>query len=220
MANIVIFGTGAMAQVAKVYIDRHGPHRIVGFTVDRAFKTGDSFEGHPLVAWDELEQHFPPDAVQLLGPMTYQNLNAIRRDRFLDGRARGYKFASFIHPDSRIYTEDIGENCFILENNVIQPFASIGNDVIIWSGNHIGHHVSIGDHCFIASQVGIAGNTKIGKECHIAGQVGITHGLTIGDRCVMLNAAVVAKNLPDDTVVVGQSGDIRSFPSSRIRHLV
>ena len=209
-----------MAQVARVYIERHGADRIVGFTVDAAFKNSDSFEGYPLVAWEEIESRFPPEAVRLLGPLTYRRLNEIRRDRFRDGRARGYKFASFIHPNSHIYSESIGENCFILENNVIQPFASIGDNAIIWSGNHIGHHVTIGNHCFVASQVGIAGDTKIGEQCHIAGQVGITHGLTIGDRCVMLNAAFVYKNLPNDTVIVGRPGEVQRFPSSRVRHLV
>ena len=31
------------------------------------------------------------------------------------------------------------ENCFILENNVIQHGVTIGNNVTLWSGNHIGH---------------------------------------------------------------------------------
>ena len=42
-----------------------------------------------------------------------------------------------------------GDNCFILEDNTIQPFVRIGNNVTLWSGNHIGHDSVIDDHCFI-----------------------------------------------------------------------
>lgn len=51
----------------------------------------------------------------------------------------------------------IGDNCFIMENNVIQPFAQIGNDVTIWGGSIIGHGSVIKDHCFVAAHVVISG---------------------------------------------------------------
>ncbi len=47
----------------------------------------------------------------------------------------------------------IGDNCFILEDNTIQPFTSIGNNVVLWSGNHIGHHSVIKDHVSFTSHV-------------------------------------------------------------------
>lgn len=223
MADIVIFGTGRMAQMTKVYIDRHGPHKIVGFTVDAAFKTGDTYEGHPLVAWDELEQHFPPGSVELLGPLTPRRLNTIRRDRFHEGLARNYTFASFIHPHNYIYADAIGRNCIILENNVIQPLVTIGDNVILWSGNVIGHHVTMGSHCFMSSQSGIAGGATIGEQCFIGAHVGIGPDVTVGARCALLNGAGTDRDLPDETVLlgaVGIRGEIQRFPSSRILHLL
>lgn len=223
LADIVIFGAGNMAEMANVYIERHSDDRIVGFTVDAAYKNGDSFCGRPLVAWEELEEHFPPTQVKLLGPLTPKKINSIRRDRFYEGLERNYEFTSFVHPFNCIYAERIGRNCVILENNVIQPLAEIGDNVIIWSGNVIGHHVSIGDHCFMSSQSGIAGGSKIGEECFIGAQVGIGPGITIGARCVLVNGAGVDRDLPDETVIlghVGYRGVVRPFPSSRIRHLL
>ncbi|MBL4810820.1 MAG: acetyltransferase [Rhodobacteraceae bacterium] len=220
MKDIVIFGTGAMAEVVSVYLEQDSDFNIVGYTLDAAYRKDDSFNGKPLVDWETLEQHFAPDQVLLFGPLTYQKMNTVRRDRYLEGKARGYRFATFIHPGSHIYTDKIGENCLILEANVIQPFASIGDNVIIWSTNHIGHHVSIGDHCFIASQVGIAGNTSIGQECYLAGQVGVAHGLTVGDRCAVLNAAYVGKNLKDGAVITGDNGTLKPFDSTRLHGLI
>jgi len=218
--DLVLFGTGMVAEVISVYLEKFSDFRIVAYTVDRDFMDREEFNGKPVVAWDELEAHYGPEDVQLMGPLTYQRLNQVRRDRYLEGKAKGYSFASFIHPDAQVLTDKIGDHCIILERNTVQPFASIGDNVILWSGNHIGHHVSIGSHCFVASQVGIAGAVTIGEECYLGGQIGIVHGVTVGNRCVMLNQALVSRDLPDDTVITGVRSEIKPFPSSRIGHLL
>ncbi len=119
------------AEVAKAYLEAHTVHRVVGFTVDPAYATSDRFCDLPLVAWDRLEEAFPPDRVELLGPISYRLLNEFRRDRFFEGKARHYRFASFIHPDCLHYANEIGEHCFI-GPSVIEPGARIGNNVIVW----------------------------------------------------------------------------------------
>ena len=209
-----------MAQVAAVYIRAHSDLEIVGYTLDHAYRQADTFDGLPLVSWERLEEEFPPSQVSLFGPLTYQRMNTVRRDRYLEGKTRGYSFASFIHPDSHIYTDRIGENCLILERNVVQPFASIGNNVIIWSGNHIGHHAQVGDHVFISTQVAIAGSAVIGAESHLGGQVGIAHGLTLGPRCAVLNGVAVLRSLPEGSVVSGDMPPVRPFDSSRLHKLL
>lgn len=220
LKHVVLFGTGMVAEVITAYLERFSDLDIVAYTVDREYMPEGDFNGRPVVAWDELESHYPPDRMRLMGPLTYQRLNAVRRDRYREGKARGYAFASFIHPNAHVLTDRVGDHVIILEQNVIQPFAQIGDNVIMWSGNHLGHHSSIGSHCFLASMVGIAGATRIGEECYLGGQAGITHGLTIGDRCALLNGAFVKEDLPDDTVVVGQPGEIKSYKSKRIVHLL
>lgn len=218
--DVVLFGAGQVAEVISAYLDRFSDLNIVAYTVDRDFLPDGDFLGKPVIAWDEMPKHYPPEHVRLMGPLTYQRLNAVRKDRYLQAKALGYEHASFIHPHSDVMTDQIGDHCIILEQNVIQPYARIGDNVIVWSKNQIGHHSSIGDHCFVAPMVALAGSCVIGRECYIGGQVGITHGRTIGDRCAMLNAAVVKDDLPDDTVIVGQAGDVKPFPSKRIVHLL
>ncbi len=34
-----MFGAGAMAEVLEVYLQRHSDHRIVGYTLDAAYRT-------------------------------------------------------------------------------------------------------------------------------------------------------------------------------------
>lgn len=218
--DIVLFGTGMAAQTVAFHLARHSGYRIVGYTVDAAWRRAEQHDGLPLVAWEELETRFPPDRVQLFGPFSYARMNTLRRDRYLEGKARGYRFARFIHPSSHVYTDDIGENALILEACVIQPFVRIGDNVIIWSMSVVAHHTEIGDHCFLSGQVGIAGHAVIGPECYLSGQVGVGDGQRIGRGCALLNGVAVTYDLPDHSVVQGNPGRIRRIPSDRLHRLI
>jgi hypothetical protein len=79
--------------------------------------------------------------------LSYSKLNAVRKDKYLAVKALGYALASFISSRATVLNEGrIGENCFLFEDNTIQPFVTIGKNVTLWSGNHIGHHSVIDDH--------------------------------------------------------------------------
>ncbi len=217
--DIVIFGTGQIADVARVYIDAFGPGRVVGFTVDETYLDGDTHHGLPVVAWERLEARFPPDRVRLIGPLSYQRLNEFRRERHLEGRARGYSFASFIHPTVQNLAESIGENAFILENCIIQPFVRIGDGCILWTACHIGHHTTIDDHCFLSSQVGVASNVRIGANCLIGGQVGIDNALSIGAGSYIQSRAMIRRDLPAESVVRHAFDTPEKYSSARLKTL-
>lgn len=220
MSDIVIFGAGQVAEVAKAYLDRYGEDRVVGFTADRDYVRAERLQGLPVAPWDELERHFPPQQVRMLGPLSYQRLNDFRRDRHIEGKRRGYRFASFIHPGSHVEAESIGENCFILENNVIQPFARIGDGVIMWSASHVGHHATVGDYCYLSSHVGIGSGAQIGAGSFLAGKVGVDGGVKIGAACFIGPAAIILKDLPDESVVRGAPDPvIERYPSARLKRL-
>ncbi len=221
MAEIVIFGAGMSAEVAKAYLEAHTEHRIVGFTVDAAYAASDQFCGLPLVPWERLEDSFPPDRVELLGPISCRLMNEFRRDRYLEGKARQYRFASFIHPDCFFYANEIGEHCFILGQTIIEPGARIGDNVVIWGGCYIAHHCVIGDHTFLSGRAGVAGRTKIGERCFLGMQVAVTEGLTIGAGSLISKGAFVTRDLPPNSVVRrGCEGKVMPFPSSRVRRLL
>jgi maltose O-acetyltransferase len=44
---------------------------------------------------------------------------------------------------------------------------------------------------------------SIGDDCWVGGGVVISPGIAIGDRCVVGAGAVVTKDIPPDTIVVG-----------------
>ncbi|MDH3316242.1 MAG: hypothetical protein OER43_10820 [Gammaproteobacteria bacterium] len=221
MADIVFFGTGQSAEVGRVYLESYSEHRVVGYTVDPKFVTSETFQGLPLAPWDRLEEFFPPSQVELLGPISYWRMNEFRRDRFLEGKARHYRFASFVHPESYINTTDIGEHCFILESNIIEPFAKIGNNVVIWGGSHIGHHAVIEDDCFLSARVGVSARARVGRRSFLAIKVIVAPGVTVGEASMLgLNVAVQTDVAAESVITSDQQNRIAKVPSSRLRRLV
>ena len=113
----------------------------------------------------------------------------------------------------------IGENCFIFEDNTIQPFVSIGNNVTLWSGNHIGHHSVIRDHTFIASHVVISGGVEIGEQCFIGVNATLRDHIKVGDRCVIGAGALLLADAAPEGVYVGAATDRSKVPSTRLKSI-
>lgn len=127
----------------------------------------------------------------------YSKNNLLRTKKYIYFKELGFNFASFISDKSSIFTNIIGENCFILEDNTIQPFTSIGNNTILWSGNHIGHHSKIGNNCFISSHVVISGNCNIGDNSFLGVNSSVADGINIGKSCFVGMGVNITKNIDD-----------------------
>jgi UDP-3-O-[3-hydroxymyristoyl] glucosamine N-acyltransferase len=113
----------------------------------------------------------------------------------------------------------IGENCFILEDNTIQPFVTIGNNVTLWSGNHIGHHSTIHDHTFIASHVVVSGGVVIGEQCFFGVNVTLRDHITIGDMCVVGAGTMLLADAEREGVYIGTATERSTLPSTRLRRI-
>lgn len=204
MADIVLFGVGDIASLAHYYFTHDSPHRIVAFTVDAAFRRESEFLGLPVVDFETVGEHYPPDRCAMFIAMSYARMNQVRASKYQAALDRGYTLASYISSRcSRLTELPIGQNCFILEDNTIQPFASIGNDVTLWSGNHIGHHSTISDHCFITSHVVVSGHVEVGEFCFIGVNATIRNGVKIAPKTLIGAAASIMKDTEPGSVYLG-----------------
>src|SRR5207249_6188488 len=130
--------------------------------------------------------------------VSYAKLNAVRAEKVATSRAKGYRVVSYLSSRATVFPGfEPKENCFILEDNTIQPFVSIGANVTLWSGNHIGHHSTIEDDVFLASHVVVSGGVRIGRGTFAGVNVTIRDHVTIGKNCVLGAGALVLEDLPD-----------------------
>jgi len=201
--RVIIFGTGQIAEVAATYILEDQGAEIVAFTVEEKFITNKNFFNCPVIAFEKLQTQYDPSLNYLFAPISYRDMNAQRVRIYEKGKSLGYKFYSFVHKNCVNNALSIGENCFVLENNVIQPFSSIGDNCIIWSGNHIGHHSNIASHCFISSHVIISGSVNIGAKSFLGVNCTIVDNINIGELSLIGAGALITKDLPSKSFVKG-----------------
>jgi sugar O-acyltransferase (sialic acid O-acetyltransferase NeuD family) len=203
MARLVIFGTGDIARLAYVYFTKDSNHEVAGFTVDRDYRKEDSFQGLPLVDFETVTARFPPDAYQMFVALSYAQMNRLRAVKYEAAKALGYTLASYVSSRCSWLTDHpVGDNCFILEDNTVQPFVRIGSNVTLWSGNHIGHDSTIDDHCFISSHVVVSGHVTVGSYCFIGVNATLRNSIKIAPHTLIGAGAIIMKDTAEKGVYI------------------
>ena len=203
MSKLLIFGTGDIAQLAKYYFETDSEHTVIAFTVDDKYVESETFEKLPLIPFSQVESRYSPEEYKMFIAISYAKMNRLRESKFLEAKAKGYVLVSYISSRCSYLSQfQPGDNCFILEDNTVQPFVKIGDNVTLWSGNHIGHHSEIGDNNFISSQVVISGHCIIGSNCFLGVNCTIGHQVTIGEQSLIGAGATITKNTKAKSVYV------------------
>lgn len=203
MARLVIFGAGDIARLAHYYFSRDSPHEVVAFAVDDQYRRGDEFQGLPLVAASELAERFPPAEHQAFVAMSYARMNRLRAEKFHWVRDLGYECASYVSSRCSWLTDHpVGVNCFVLEDNTVQPFSRIGDNVTLWSGNHIGHDSVIEDHCFVSSHVVISGWVRVESYCFLGVNSTFRDNITIAQGTLVGAGAAIMKDTEPGAIYV------------------
>jgi sugar O-acyltransferase (sialic acid O-acetyltransferase NeuD family) len=216
--KIVIFGAGEIAELADFYFTHDSQLEVAGFTVDDAYLKENTLRGRPLVPFEHVAEAFPPTQFGFFVAVSYAKLNAVRAEKVAAAREKGYRLVSYL--SSRATTFHgfmLKENCLILEDNTIQPFASVGSNVTLWSGNHIGHHAVIEDNVFMASHVVVSGGVRVGQGSFVGVNVTLRDHIAIGQKCVIGAGALVLEDQPDFSVVAPRGTERAKVPSTRLR---
>jgi sugar O-acyltransferase (sialic acid O-acetyltransferase NeuD family) len=217
MAKLLIFGAGDIARLAHFYFTSDTEHEVVAFVVDREYRDRDMFMGLPVCNADEVTTHYPPDTFNMFVALSYAKMNRVRAEKYEAMRAAGYRLLSYV--SSRCTYLSLtrpGDNCFILENNTIQPFVTIGSDVTLWSGNHIGHDASIEDHCFITSHVVVSGHVRVGAYSFVGVNATLRNSITIAPATLIGAGSVIMKDTKPKGVYMPERAKLFSKSSDEI----
>ncbi len=201
MKNVILFGNGDLAEVVAYYLESDSDYKVAAFTIDGENIKEEKFLEKDVVAFEKIEEHYPPSTHKMFIALGYSKMNASREKKLQEAKNKGYEIISHIHSKATVCPElSVGENCFIFENNVIQPFVKIGSNNILWSGNHIGHHTIIGNNNFIASHVVISGRVIIQDNCFICVNATIRDNISIASKTLIGAGAIILKNTKEGEV--------------------
>ena len=207
--QLLIFGAAEIAELAKYYFDLDSPYQVVAFVVDDEFYSKPTFQGLKVIPWSSALKAYPPSDSSIHVALSYKGLNSLRESKFNQCKKAGYNLASYISSKATVFPDlQHGVNCFILENQNIQPKVRIEDNVMLWSGNHIGHGSTIKEHAYLASHVVISGHAEIGKRCFIGVNATVRDFVKVGNDSFIGMGALVTRDLLEGSVVLPPRSEI------------
>ena len=196
MRDLIITGTGVHALEMAEIVERVNKAgkiwRLLGYIhLEGESPAAPELNGYKVLGGPETVSRYP-DAHFV--PSYSSRIDQVPYDRW----------ATVIDPSVFVSrTAKIGAGCVIFPNCYIGYNAKIGDFVFCLSGAVINHDDVIGNNSTITSGVAIAGEVTIGEGCYIGQKCTVRQLLTIGDGCIIGTGAVVVKDVPSNSVMVG-----------------
>lgn len=204
MKKLVIFGNSAMARIAHFYFSRDSDYRVVAFTVDAPYNDKGPLCGLDVLDFDRVPDTHPPASHDMFVAVGPSRMNAVREEKFHEARRRGYRLASYVSPRA-VCDSAVGENTFVADMAVINPFVRIGDDNYFYDGSVCSNDSVIGNHCYLSPR------TYVGTFCDVrdnsilgAGAV-LKSGVVVAPRTLVGAAAYISANT-EEKGVYGEKG--------------
>ena len=220
MQKIVIFGTGELAQRIFFYL-KNSEDEVVAFSANKSNIDSNELLGLPVVEFENIEQKYPPEKFSMFIALAYSDMNKKRAKFFDEAKSKGYELYSYVHPSTKIWDEfEMGENCFILAENIIQPFVKIEDNVLIGSNNLISHNTVIEKNCFLTSNITLGGHITIGANSFVGLSATINQRVKIGKECIIGAGTLITKDVNDREVYAQNSSKKLPQSSSEIGDMI
>jgi sugar O-acyltransferase (sialic acid O-acetyltransferase NeuD family) len=219
--KVIVFGNGGLSVVNHFYLTNDSPYQVVAFTVDEEYLKEEAQSGLPIVPFEKVETFYPPTTYLMSILVSFREVNQLRAQKYSQAKSKGYQLINYVSSKAVIWPgSKIGDNCYIYENTIIQPFAMIGNDVVIGPGSIIGHHSHVKDHCFLATRTTILGSVIVDPYCFFGANSTVTDGITVARECIIGAGSLISKDTSKRGVYISKPAQLVSKSSNEIGRLL
>lgn len=143
----------------------------------------------------------------------------LRRQVYLEYRAREFWFPSFVHPCAAVSKlASIGPGSVIMAGAVVQAGATLQENCIINTGATIDHHCMIGSHSHVAPGVTLSGGVILGENVHVGTGAKLIQGIEVGSDSLIGAGAVVIRDVPMGSAIYGVPGKQRHDEIRKANH--
>jgi UDP-3-O-[3-hydroxymyristoyl] glucosamine N-acyltransferase len=158
MKPLVLFGTGHLAELTERLFATEGNRDVVALTLDRAYLQASESADRPVVPFEDLAEHFPPDQVDLFVAVGPTGGNGLRARVHAAAVEAGYTLASHLSPAAHVADDfKLQPGTFVFPGVRLDPFVQAGEGVMLWPEVLISHHTVVEDHAYLAPRATICG---------------------------------------------------------------
>lgn len=197
--KVILIGYSGHALVVADTLIKAG-YEIIGYLEKK--EVSKNLLGIPYLGFEQNMQNLD----KIRGIMVFPAIgdNAIREKVVEMFKKKGFKIPLAISTEAHVSERShINEGTLICQGACISPFSFIGRGVIINTGSIIEHECQIEDYAHIAPGAVLNGNVTIGRGSLIGANAVIKQGIEIGRKVIIGAGAVVVKNIPDNSIWVG-----------------
>jgi sugar O-acyltransferase (sialic acid O-acetyltransferase NeuD family) len=202
MERVVILGAGGFArEVADIFRDL-GPgsgYELIGFADRDDGRRGEMLNDSPILgALRDID-----DVSGLRGVAGAGEVGP-RKRQVAEMAAFGIDPVTVVHPSVVMSPfVKLGEGTVVTAGTILTNRIIVGDHVVLNLGVTVGHDVVMGSHCVLSPGVHVSGWCHIEDECYFGTGAVILPRVTIGAGAIVGAGAVVTKDVPPGTLVVG-----------------
>ena len=101
--KLIIIGLGETAQIAYEYFTHDSTYDVIAFSAHSQYINSDLFYGCPVIAFEHIEDVYPPEGYDVFVALSSGKLNRHRSSVFLEAKHKGYTCASYVSTKSFVW---------------------------------------------------------------------------------------------------------------------
>lgn len=213
MKKLVILGGSGIGMIAASVANDLGTYEVLGFLNDSYPKRHliGKYNKIPVIGNSaDIEDFLPDNSVYFfIAYVGMQNEKEVF-DKITQFQIPTHRFATLIHPTAIIPKGfcSIGNGVLMSPLSQLSPDTTIEDNCILLPNSFVGHDSRLKKFAHVATNGVVGANVTVGKAVHIGSNATVREKINIGDFSLIGAGSVVLKDVPENSVIVGNPGKV------------